>query len=67
MVDNRLCLLVAGAFNACNADFLTKVEAHIKLGTDSQQVVGKHLKIFIFICVQSLQIIWVKLSNFNVN
>lgn len=41
MVDNRLCLMVAGVFNACNTDFLTKIEAHVKLGTDSVVVVGK--------------------------
>lgn len=45
MVDDRLCLLVAGAFNACNSDFLTKIEAHVKLGTDSEQVIGKFKKI----------------------
>jgi len=39
MVDNRLCLMVAGVFNACNTDFLTKIEAHVKLGTDSIVVV----------------------------
>lgn len=43
LVDNRLCLLVAAAFNACNKDFWTKIEGHIKLGTDSEQVVGKKL------------------------
>lgn len=41
MIDNRLSMLVAAAFTACNKDFWTKIEAHIKLGTDSQQVVGK--------------------------
>lgn len=46
MVDNRLCLMVAGVFNACNTDFLTKIEAHVKLGTDSVVVVGK-LKHFV--------------------
>ncbi|XP_037030879.1 conserved oligomeric Golgi complex subunit 5 [Bradysia coprophila] len=39
MVDNRLCLMVAGVFNACNTDFLTKIEAHVKLGTDTVVVV----------------------------
>lgn len=41
MIDNRLAMLVAAAFTACNKDFWTKIEANIKLGTDSQQVVGK--------------------------
>lgn len=41
MIDNRLAMLVAAAFTACNRDFWTKIEANIKLGTDSQQVVGK--------------------------
>lgn len=46
MVDNRLSLLVAAAFNACNKDFWTKIEANVKLGTDSKQVVGKKTDIF---------------------
>lgn len=43
MIDNRLSMLVAAAFTACNKDFWTKIEANIKLGTDSQQVVGESL------------------------
>lgn len=43
-IDNRLSMLVAAAFVACNRDFWTKIEAHVKFGTDSQQVVGKCLK-----------------------
>lgn len=51
MVDNRLCLMVAGVFNACNADFLTKIEAHVKLGTDTVVVVGNFTYIFFwFLC-----------------
>lgn len=38
LVDEGICFLVAGAFSACNKDFWTKIEAHVKLGTDSQQV-----------------------------
>lgn len=39
MVDEKLCLLVAGVFSAVSKDFFTKIEAYIKLGTaDTQQV-----------------------------
>lgn len=48
MVDNRLCLMVAGVFNACNTDFLTKIEAHVKLGTDSVVVVGNSKSVLMF-------------------
>lgn len=41
MIDDRLSLLVAAAFTAVNKDFWTKIEAHVKLGTDSKQVVGE--------------------------
>lgn len=51
MIDNRLAMLVAAAFTACNKDFWTKIEANIKLGTDSQQVVGKNHLISISCCV----------------
>ena len=51
MVDNRLCLMVAGVFNACNTDFLTKIEAHVKLGTDTVVVVGKYFDLFLCPCV----------------
>lgn len=49
MVDNRLCLMVAGVFNACNTDFLTKIEAHVKLGTDTVVVVGNFTHFFFVI------------------
>lgn len=40
LVDNRLCLMVAAAFNSCNKDFWTRMESHIKLGGDAEQVLG---------------------------
>lgn len=52
MVDQTLCLLVAAAFNACNSDLLTKIEAHVKLGTDSLQVIG--IITLLIICTQRL-------------
>lgn len=48
LIDDRLSLLVAAAFTACNKDFWTKIEAHIKLGTDSKQVVGAYLAQLLF-------------------
>lgn len=47
MVDNRLSLLVADVFNACNNDFWMKIESQVKLGTDAQQVVGTNCVILI--------------------
>jgi hypothetical protein len=44
-VDARLCRLVVGAFKACNQDFWTKIEGQIKIGTDSQQVIGKSIQL----------------------
>lgn len=40
MVDGRLCLLVASVFNACGGEFVSRIRAQVKLGTDSKQVIG---------------------------
>lgn len=39
MVDVKLANSVANVFNSCSKDFWSKMEAQIKLGTDSKQVV----------------------------
>ncbi|XP_055851130.1 conserved oligomeric Golgi complex subunit 5 [Episyrphus balteatus] len=39
MVDTNLANNVANVFNSCSKDFWSKMEAQIKLGTDSKQVV----------------------------
>lgn len=39
MVDLKLANSVANVFNSCSKDFWSKMEAQIKLGTDSKQVV----------------------------
>lgn len=40
LVDQRLCILIANVVNECNRNIWKKLECNIKLGTDSQQVVG---------------------------